>query len=387
MSTFFHWLIFLSPVLALVFAVILLKQNMKTSPGNEKMQEIAAAIQKGAMAFLKTEYTILTIFSVLVAGAIFCFIDKYNLLYNAEAGTGATALSFVLGAFLSALAGWIGMWTATRSAVRTTEAAKEGLTPALRIAFRSGTVMGMVVVSLGLLGVAGLYYWIGDIKPIFGFSFGASAIALFARVGGGIYTKAADVGADLVGKVEAGIPEDDPRNPAVIADNVGDNVGDVAGMGADLFESYVGSIVASVALAAVLLDQGLLHTSFGKPEVALVLPMAIAGLGILASIFGSFFVSTNDENKLNAVLLRGLLIASVVLSIGVVLLVKGAAIYIEGYKTWGVWASILIGVVLGVLVGLATELYTSERKKHAQWIADQSKTGPATNIIAGLSIG
>lgn len=353
------------------------------------MQKIAKAIQEGAMAFLKTEYTILAVFAVFVFGAIFAFIDGWNFLFDSKTKTGGTALSFILGAFTSGLAGWIGMWVATRSAVRATEAAKTGLTPALRVAFSSGTVMGMVVVALGLAGVTLLYLLFNDIKPVFGFSLGASSIALFARVGGGIYTKAADVGADLVGKIEKDIPEDDPRNPACIADNVGDNVGDVAGMGADLYESYVGSIVASIALATTA---GAATFVKGTEAAAIWLPLAIAGLGIFASIFGSFFVRTEREDKLNATLLRGLIVASVVLAGGIYWMVSSTGIQLvkaDGtlYPKLGVMYALLAGLVLGILVGLVTEWYTSERKKYARWIAEQSKTGPATNIIAGLSVG
>ncbi|BBM85441.1 sodium-translocating pyrophosphatase [Candidatus Uabimicrobium amorphum] len=373
-------LIFVSPVAALGVAVFLTLNILKQSPGTEKMQKIAEAIQQGAKAFLKTEYTILTVFSILVTAAIFIFIDKQNVMFSKELGTGGTALSFVIGAFTSALAGWIGMWIATRSAVRTTEAAKESLSSALRVSFSSGTVMGLTVVGLGLLGVASLYYVFGDPKPVFGFSFGASAIALFARVGGGIFTKAADVGADLVGKVEQGIPEDDPRNPATIADNVGDNVGDVAGMGADLYESYVGSIVATIALAAT--------TFSGEMQAAAaLLPLVIAAVGILCSIAGTFFVRTNDESKLNWALSKGLLIASILLAGAAAFLINYTGVRVEGKHEWGVFIAIVGGSFLGVIIGLLTEHYTSEQKKHAKWIAEQSKTGSATNIIAGLSVG
>lgn len=373
-------LVFVSPVAALGVAVFLTLNILKQSPGTDKMQKIAEAIQQGAKAFLKTEYTILTVFSILVAAAIFVFIDKQNLMFSKELGTGGTALSFVIGAFTSALAGWIGMWIATRSAVRTTEAAKESLSSALRVSFSSGTVMGLTVVGLGLLGVASLYYVFGDPKPVFGFSFGASAIALFARVGGGIFTKAADVGADLVGKVEQGIPEDDPRNPATIADNVGDNVGDVAGMGADLYESYVGSIVATIALAATTF-QGEMQAA------AALLPLVIAAVGILCSIAGTFFVRTNDESKLNWALSKGLLIASILLAGAAAFLINYTGVRVEGKHEWGVFIAIVGGSFLGVIIGLLTEHYTSEQKKHAKWIAEQSKTGSATNIIAGLSVG
>ena len=380
-------LILLAPIIAVIFSIFLAVAIMKKPRGSEKMQEIARAIQKGAMAFLKTEYSLLAIFTIGVFCAIFFFIDDSQLLFCAgkdgKEGVGGTALAFLAGALSSALAGWIGMWIATRSAVRTTEAAKGGLAPALRIAFSSGTIMGMTVVALGLAGVAIFYFWFGDVKPIFGFSFGASSIALFARVGGGIYTKAADVGADLVGKLEQGIPEDDPRNPAVIADNVGDNVGDVAGMGADLFESYVGSIVAAIALAATQSFQ----LAKGDEYLPFLLPLVIAALGILASVFGSFFVRTNDEHKLNAALLRGLTIASIIVAVAAFLFIWVTKMHVKGLNQWGIFIAILSGVVLGSLIGFVTEWYTSENKRHARWIAAQSQTGAATNIIAGLSVG
>ena len=370
-----------APLIALFFAFLLILSILKKNQGTEKMQNIAKAVQKGAMEFLRTEYSILAVFVVIVFTAIFVFIDGCHFLYNGKAG--GTGFAFLLGALSSALAGFIGMWIATRSAVRTTEAAKKGLTPALRIAFSSGTVMGMSVVALGLAGVAILYFWFGDIKPIFGFSFGASSIALFARVGGGIYTKAADVGADLVGKIEKGIPEDDPRNPAVIADNVGDNVGDVAGMGADLFESYVGSIIAAIALATTV------NFSFaeGYDTIPCLLPLIVAALGIFASIAGSFFVRTENENKLNSVLLRGIVIASIILIAGIFFVIKYTQIHVQDKHELGVFFAILIGVGLGLLIGFVTEWYTSEHKKHARQIAKQSQTGAATNIIAGLAVG
>ena len=269
----------ISAGLALISALLFHRKVMAASPGNDRMQELASAIQEGAMAFLKTEYKVLAIFVAGVAVGLYFLGDTLG-------GGMDTVLAFLAGAFASALAGWIGMHTATRAAVRTTEAARTGLAPALTIAFSSGTVMGLTVVGLGVLGIATFTHLYGTtetaLQHILGFSFGASSIALFARVGGGIYTKAADVGADLVGKVEAGIPEDDPRNPATIADNVGDNVGDVAGMGADLFESYVGSIIAAMTLGAVMATT---DAGFGL----VTLPLSIAGAGILASIVGTFF--------------------------------------------------------------------------------------------------
>ena len=371
-------------VLALVYAKYLTGWIHKQSPGTEKMQELAKAVQEGAMAFLKTEYKILTIFAIFVAIGLAVGVDK------------GTAVCYLVGATLSGIAGWVGMRTATASAVRTTEAAKTGLLPALTIAFRSGAVMGMTVVGLGLLGISGLfYYWYGQggdfVKPLFGFSFGASSIALFARVGGGIFTKAADVGADLVGKVEAGIPEDDPRNPATIADNVGDNVGDVAGMGADLFESYAGSIIATMAIG--LATFGALQSD-ANMEAALpwvVLPMALSAFGILASIIGTFVVKANDESHVHGALFKGLIVASVLFAgaaAGVFTLmpeVTDVEIFAKG--KWGVYVTLIGGLGLGIIVGKITEHYTSEQRPHAQKIAADSVQGTATNIISGLAVG
>ena len=293
-------------VLALVFAFLKYGAIMKRDAGTAKMQEISKAVQDGAAAFLKAEYRWLLVFVIVVAAAIG--------FSSAKDGLGPdTAIAFVCGAVASALAGYFGMHTATRAAVRTTQAATDSLGgPPSGVSFSSGIVMGMSVVGLALLGVVGFTMWYAPdfttagLEKVLGFSFGASSIALFSRVGGGIFTKAADVGADLVGKVEAGIPEDDPRNPGTIADNVGDNVGDVAGMGADLFESYVGSIIAAMTLGRLRLHRK------RRAEGMVMLPLAVAGLGIIASIIGTFFVKANDEHALHAALFRGLIVASVV---------------------------------------------------------------------------
>jgi K(+)-stimulated pyrophosphate-energized sodium pump len=345
-------------LVSLLYAGILAMRINKAEQGSDKMKEIATAIQEGAMAFLKREYVYVGIFGLVVAVLLASFINWQ------------TAVTFVCGALTSALAGFIGMRIATSANVRTTNAAKEGLAGALKIAFSSGAVMGLSVVGLGLLGITLLYYIFGDPTLIYGFGFGASSVALFARVGGGIFTKAADVGADLVGKVEAGIPEDDPRNPAVIADNVGDNVGDVAGMGADLFESYVGSIIAAMAIGAA---------TFGINAV--MLPLFIAAAGILCSIAGSFFVSTKDETKIHSALRNGLLVGSV--------LVVVAAYFIVGVTLGdiGVFWAIVSGLVAGVLIGLVTEYYTSYDYNPTKDIAKASETGAATNIISGFSTG
>jgi K(+)-stimulated pyrophosphate-energized sodium pump len=368
-------------LLALVFAFIKFGGIMRQDQGSEKMQGISRQVQAGAAAFLNAEYRWLSIFVVVVAAAIF--------FSPADEGLGwQTAVAFVSGAVASALAGYFGMHTATRAAVRTTHAAEKGLMPALQISFSSGVVMGMSVVGLALLGIVlftYLYAGEGGISSealghVLGFSFGASSIALFARVGGGIFTKAADVGADLVGKIEAGIPEDDPRNPGTIADNVGDNVGDVAGMGADLFESYVGSIIAAMTLGAFLYS-GQEHMSN-----LIMLPLVVSGLGIVASIVGTFFVRANSEQQLHGALFRGLIVASV-LVIAAVYFVTRSMEFPTGVAGLNLFGAIVAGLVVGVVIGKITEYYTSTETKPARHIAEQSETGAATNIIHGLATG
>jgi len=375
------------PIAAGIFAFILIRVIAGKDAGTERMQRIAALVRAGAMAFLRVEYSVLAGFVALM----------FLILTFSLPGNGLqTAVSFLVGATLSALAGWIGMRTATTAAVRTTQAARTGLAPALTVAFSSGAVMGLTVVALGTLGITLLYHFFGGLagrgalatEDLFGFSLGASSIALFARVGGGIFTKAADVAGDLSGKVEAGIPEDDPRNPATIADSVGDNVGDVAGMGADLFESYVGSIIASIALAWALTaaDVGQLWGvgagEFPALQGTLVLfPVILAGFGIFSSIVGTFFVRTNDETKVQAALFRGMLVSSF-------LVVAGA----WGLTVWlgvplKVFYTVVAGLAAGVAIGKLTEYYTAMDRAPAQRIAQQSATGPATNIIAGLGNG
>jgi len=349
-------------IVGLIFAAFLALRILKEDVGTPKMKEISEAIQEGAMAFLNTEYKTIAIFITVVASAIFVII-------NAE-----TSLVFIIGALLSALAGNIGMRVATRSNARTANACKKGLNDGLRVAFSSGVVMGLSVVGLGLLGVSVLYYVFRDPGILFGFGFGASSIALFARVGGGIYTKAADVGADLVGKIEAGIPEDDPRNPAVIADNVGDNVGDVAGMGADLFESYVDSIIAAMAI-------GLVAYTGGMGLKAAELPLILAAVGIFASIIGTFFVGVGKRDNLHAALNKGIF-ASAVLMAAMAYFVIMATI-----GNIGIFYATLAGLIAGILIGLVTEYYTSSERAPTRAIAESAQTGAATNIISGLAVG
>ncbi|MFH2051735.1 MAG: sodium-translocating pyrophosphatase [bacterium] len=368
-------------VLALLFAAYKASWVKRQDPGDEKMRTIAGHIHEGAMAFLNREYRVLAVFVIIVAVLLAVGNAK---LSNSHALIG---LSFVLGALASGAAGFFGMKIATLANVRTTNAARDGLTKALAVAFSGGTVMGMVVVGLGVLGLSILYIVYSQVygetwgttrllQVISGFSLGASSIALFARVGGGIYTKAADVGADLVGKVEAGIPEDDPRNPAVIADNVGDNVGDVAGMGADLFESYVGSIVGSMILGVAFLPAGNLN--------AVLLPLVLAGAGIVVSIIGTFFVRTKEGGNPQTALNIGTFGAGIIMAVltGVI-----ANLMLPADKWLGVFIATIAGLAGGIAIGVITEYYTAEDKKPARGIAKQSETGAATNIIAGLGLG
>ena len=389
-------------VIGLLYAVVLYHKVKKAPKGNERMREIQSFIKEGAMAFLKKEYTILAFFTLvvfLVIGIVLPLGKNVSAL-NAW----LTALNFLIGAFLSALAGFIGMRAATSANSAVANAAKDhGMSKALSLAFSGGSVMGFCVVSLGLLGLS-LVYLIESNLPGFnpnegiqdvinGFGLGASSIALFARVGGGIYTKAADVGADLVGKVEVGIPEDDPRNPSVIADNVGDNVGDVAGMGADLFESYVGSIIASITLSLTMqmptsdtkhalykiLDG---FASIDEARIAFaVFPLLICGIGILATIFGSLFIGNGQKInphkslKLGTYITAGItVIASLVLSFVI-------------FNSIRPFVAIISGLIAGILIGIFTEIYTSSDHHYVKRIADQSKTGAATNIICGISVG
>lgn len=368
-------LIVLAPVsglLALLFAYMLTMRIVKSPAGNDRMREISDAIHEGAMAFLFREYRTLVIFVI----AMFLII---GFLINWP-----TAISYITGSVASVLAGFIGMNVATRANVRTANAARSGMNRALSIAFSGGAVMGMSVVGLGLLGLGILYFVFGDpsdvksFDVINGFALGASSIALFARVGGGIYTKAADVGADLVGKVEAGIPEDDPRNPAVIADNVGDNVGDVAGMGADLFESYVGSIVSGMAIGAVAVS-----SVTGQPYgiKGVIFPMLIAAAGIISSIIGTMFVRTGEGADPQKALRNGTFASSILVIIATLLL----SMYF--LNEMNVFYAVTSGILVGVIIGSLTEYYTSSSYSPVKEIAKASQTGPATNIITGLAVG
>ncbi len=372
-------------VVALLFALWKSAWVNKQDAGTPKMKEIGAAVREGAMAFLAREYKVLAVFVVAVA---------ILLVIGNEGNLRLVAVSFVVGALCSGLAGFFGMRIATAANMRTTNAARTGLPQALTVAFSGGTVMGMCVVGLGLLGLTILFLvytsMFGDsiedlrlvVLPILnGFAMGASSIALFARVGGGIYTKAADVGADLVGKVEAGIPEDDPRNPATIADNVGDNVGDVAGMGADLFESYIGAIVGSMVLGAAALQTNLV-----------LIPLIIAGAGIIISILGTFLVRTKEGGDPQAALNIGTFSAAAIMVVVTYFIVQALAPaqYELGgvtYQAIGIFWATIAGLVAGIAIGKLTEYYTSESKKPVWKIAEASNTGAATNIIAGLETG
>ena len=359
---FFLWIIPILALCALLFAAYKARYVSSASPGNARMQEIAGSIAEGASAFLRSEYKILAIFIVVLFVLISLFINL---------GTG---ICFVIGAGFSMLAGYFGMKVATRANVRTANAAMEsGMTKALSIAFSGGSVMGMCVVGLGLLGCSLIYILTGNYSILFGFSLGASSIALFARVGGGIYTKAADVGADLVGKVEAGIPEDDPRNPAVIADNVGDNVGDVAGMGADLFESYVGAIVSALTLGVAA--KGLF------PGAGAIYPLVIAAVGILASMIATFFVRGKEGSNPHKALKMGTYVSTIIVAVASFFLSK--LFFGRMYYAF----AIVAGLVVGLVIGFVTEIYTSEDYQSVKRIASQSETGSATTIISGVAVG
>lgn len=391
------YLVPVAGLIALAYAFTRARWVGKQDVGTDAMAEISQAIADGARAFLRQEYRVLLIFVVVVA-ALLAFANA-----GQEGSSWMIAISFIVGALCSALAGFIGMTVATKANVRTTQAARTGLGPALNVAFSGGLVMGLSVVGLGVLGLGTLFIAYSGtdwqiakvIAVISGFSLGASSIALFARVGGGIYTKAADVGADLAGKVYEGIPEDDPRNPATIADNVGDNVGDVAGMGADLFESYVGSIIGTMVLGTAFLDV-MAGSAYGELS-AILLPLALAGVGILVSIAGSFFVKVkeggNPQHALNIGEFgaAGLMAVLSYFIITAMLPETWSAATMTGvmfaYSSIGVFWAVVIGLVAGTAIGLITEYYTATGKGPVNSIARQSVTGSATNIISGLGVG
>ena len=347
-------------IIALLFAAMMASKVSRQDAGTDRMKEIAGSISEGARAFLTAEYKILIL-----------FVAVLFVLIGVGIGNWITAVCFVVGALFSTLAGYFGMTVATKANVRTANAAKEsGMNKALSIAFSGGAVMGMCVAGLGVLGVSAIYIFTGNADILFGFSLGASSIALFARVGGGIYTKAADVGADLVGKVEAGIPEDDPRNPAVIADNVGDNVGDVAGMGADLFESYVGALISALTLGLVYFE-----------AVGAAFPLVIAGLGLIASILGTFFVRGDEKSNPHKALKTGSYAASVLVLIASFVLSR------MFFGNFNAAIAIAAGLTVGILIGIITEVYTSGDYNSVKEIATQSETGAATTTISGIAVG
>ena len=364
----FIWITPVLAVCALLFAASKAAYVNRADPGDARMQEIAGAIAEGASAFLTSEYKILAIFITALFLLIGFFIDW------------GTAVCFVTGAIFSILAGFFGMRVATKANVRTAQAAKEsGMNRALAVAFSGGSVMGMSVVGLGLLGCSLFYLITKNAGILFGFSLGASSIALFARVGGGIYTKAADVGADLVGKVEVGIPEDDPRNPAVIADNVGDNVGDVAGMGADLFESYVGAVVSALSLG--LVSKSLQQFTVGGFSLGALYPLVVAALGIAASIAATFFVRGKDNSNPHKALNMGSYVAAGIVAVG------SLALSVLFFHSVYYAMAIIAGLLVGLIIGKVTEIYTSEDYSFVKRIADQAETGSATTIITGIAVG
>ena len=376
------WIALVGSIIALLFCVFLAISILRKDEGTDKMKSIAAAVREGANAYLKRQYAVVGIFFAVVFCILWVLVWRGHL-------KGPVPFAFLSGGFFSGLSGFIGMKIATQTSARTANAARKSLNSGLRVAFSSGAITGFVVVGLALLYLSVWYYILKsglDYVPrditatMLTFGMGASSMALFARVGGGIFTKAADVGADLVGKVEAGIPEDDPRNPATIADNVGDNVGDVAGMGADLYESYVGSIVATMALGTAAFGE------FGMAVQSLTVPLLMAAVGVGASIIGTFFVRAGEKAEQGALLraLRtGIYISAVLIAVVSFFVIRT----VLGTNYTGIWGSVMSGLIAGLIIGYATEYFTSAKYKPTRFIADQAETGPATVVIAGLSVG
>ena len=383
-------MLFLAPigsVIAIIFAIFLILRILRQDEGTTEMKEIAACVREGSYAYIKRQYSIVGIFFAVTFSILFLlYLRGYLIIF--------VPFAFLTGGFFSGLCGFIGMSVATQSSARTTAAARTSLNSALRVAFSSGAVMGLMVVGLGLLDLSIWYYFLNwyyrgldeavriqnITSTMLNFGMGASFMALFARVGGGIFTKAADVGADLVGKVEAGIPEDDPRNPAVIADNVGDNVGDVAGMGADLYESYVGSIVATMALGSAAFIQ------YGKSLKGITIPLVIAAVGVIASLIGTLFVRSGEKAEQHELLLalrKGIFTSAVLIAISSYFVIR----FVLGVEFIGVYWAVFSGLVAGIIIGLSTEYFTSDKYSPTRTVAKAARTGPATVIIEGLSVG
>jgi len=374
-----EWLIIapIAGLISILFAIYLYFYVTKQDSGNPRMQEISLAIKEGANAYLKRQYSTLAIFVIIVAAVLtVVFWNPENL------GQGPSrALAYVMGSISSGLAGYFGMNVALKANVRTANGARSGLSKAFPVAFYGGAVMGLSVVGLALIGISGLYYVFRDPQVVLTFSLGASSMALFAKAGGGIYTKTADIGADLVGKVEIGIPEDDPRNPAVIADNVGDNVGDVAGMGADLFDSYVASIVAAMILGATSLLTSLSRTLTGQDVSFVILPLLLAGMGIFASIAGMLFMKISIKNNPGAALNRGTYITCIIFAVFAYIMISQLGMNI------GIFYATLAGLIAGMIIGMTTDFFTSIDRTPVKKTAESAKTGPAINILSGFSYG
>ena len=373
------WLIApLSALISILVGLYFYRYVDKQDSGTKKMQEIASAIKEGASAFLKREYTTLAIFVVIVATLLCIFLPSPLWMTSEPLKNVQLAIAYLFGSFCSALAGVLGLNIATKANTKVANAAREGLNKAFPIGFRGGAVMGLAVVGAGLLGISIVYAITGNPEIVLGYSFGASSLALFAKAGGGIYTKTADISADLVGKVELGIPEDDPRNPAVIADNVGDNVGDVAGMGADLFDSYVASIVAVMILGQTLNSIAKLA---GMPEIYLQIPLIFSGLGILSAVLGALTVRVGKHGNPGRALNMGTYVTCTIFGI-----LTGIASYFLNYD-WRIWGATVVGLIAGVIIGMTSDYFTSDDKPPVKKTAEASLTGTATNIITGFSYG